>query len=134
MILPKEREQRRQAISSCCKRLALSQLAVQLCETDATPKQEFRHRVLAEELERREQSRRARLLTRAGFPLYKTLEGYDRHGVKLPSSLDWNDLEECTFIDARRNLVLFGPVGTGKSHLAVAARDICLHGFSGAMP
>ena len=121
MMLAKEREQRRQAISGYCKRLALSQLAVQLCEADATPKQEeFLCRVLAEELDHREQSRRARLLTRAGFPLYKTLEGYDRHGVKLPSTLSWSDLEDCTFVDARRNLVLFGPVGTGKSHLAMA--------------
>lgn len=74
-----------------------------LCETEATPKQEeFLHRVLAEELENRERSRCSRLMSRAGFPVFNTLEGYDRHGVKLPTSLEWSDLTDCAFIQARR--------------------------------
>ncbi|GAB7058274.1 MULTISPECIES: IS21-like element helper ATPase IstB [Paenibacillus] len=118
----REREALRAEISAFCKKLVLSQRAVQLCETEATPKQEeFLHRVLSEEMESRERSRRTRLLSRAGFPVYKTLEGYERHGVKLPSSLQWSDLTEGTFIEGRRNLVLYGPVGTGKTHLAIAA-------------
>jgi DNA replication protein DnaC len=118
----REREALRAEISAFCKKLVLSQRAVQLCETEATPKQEeFLHRVLSEEMESRERSRRTRLLSRAGFPVYKTLEGYERHGVKLPSSLQWSDLTEDTFIEGRRNLVLYGPVGTGKTHLAIAA-------------
>ncbi|WP_135557774.1 IS21-like element helper ATPase IstB [Paenibacillus cymbidii] len=122
MSVVREREALRAEISAYCKKLVLSQRAVQLCEIEATPKQEeFLHRVLTEEMENRERSRRARLLSRAGFPVYKTLEGYERHGVKLPSSLQWSDLTEGTFIEARRNLVLYGPVGTGKTHLAIAA-------------
>lgn len=46
--------------------------------------------------------------------------GYDRHGVKLPSSLTWNDLTDGTFTQGQCNLVLYGPVGTGKTHLAIA--------------
>jgi len=122
MSVVREREALRAEISAFCKKLVLSQRAVQLCETEATPRQEeFLHRVLAEEMESRERSRRARLLSRAGFPVYKTLDGYERHGVKLPSSLQWNDLTDGTFIEGRRNLVLYGPVGTGKTHLAIAA-------------
>jgi len=121
MSLTRERETLRNEISAFCKKLVLSQRAVTLCETEATPKQEeFLHRVLAEEMESRERSRRSRLLSRAGFPVYKTLDGYDRHGVKLPTSLLWSDLAEGTFIQGRRNLVLYGPVGTGKTHLAIA--------------
>jgi DNA replication protein DnaC len=121
MGLTRERETLRGEISAFCKKLVLSQRAVQLCETEATPKQEeFLHRVLAEEMESRERSRRSRLMNRAGFPVYKTLDGYDRHSVKLPSSLTWSDLTEGTFIQGRRNLVLYGPVGTGKTHLAIA--------------
>ncbi len=122
MSVVREREALRAEISAFCKKLVLSQRAVQLCETEATPRQEeFLHRVLAEEMESRERSRRARLLSRAGFPVYKTWEGYERHGVKLPSSLKWSDLTEGAFIKGRRNLVLYGPVGTGKTHLAIAA-------------
>jgi len=86
MSLNREREALRGEISTFCKKLVLSQRAVELCETEATPKQEeFLHHVLAEEIESRERSRRSRLMSRAGFPVYKTLEGYDRHGVKLPT-------------------------------------------------
>ncbi len=42
------------------------------------------------------------------FPVYKKLDGYERHGVKQPSSLQWSDLTEGTFIGGRRNLVLYG--------------------------
>lgn len=111
----------RSEISAFCKKLVLSQRAVTLCETEATPRQEeFLHRVLTEEMENRERSRRSRLMGKAGFPVYKTLEGYDLHGVKLPNSLQWCDLTEGTFIQGKRNLVLYGPVGTGKTHLATA--------------
>lgn len=55
-----------------------------------------------------------------GFPVYKTLEGYERQGVKLPASLQWSDLTNASFIRAKRNLVMYGPVGTGKTHLATA--------------
>jgi DNA replication protein DnaC len=72
-------------------------------------------------MESRERSRRSRLINRAGFPVYKTLEGYDRHGVRLPASLQWSDLADGLFIEAKRNLVHYGPVGTGKTHLAIAA-------------
>jgi DNA replication protein DnaC len=86
--LAKEWEQLRSEISTFCKKLVLSQRAVELCEKEATPKQEeFLHRVLAEEMENRERSRRSRLMNRACFPVYKTLEGYDRQSVKLPTSL-----------------------------------------------
>jgi len=115
------REALRQEISVFCRRLMLGQATVKLCETEATPKQEeFVHRVLSEEMESRERSRKQRLTTRAGFPIFKTLDGYDRHGLKLPTSLEWGDLETCSFVPAKRNLVLYGPVGTGKTHLSLA--------------
>lgn len=121
MSVVKDRETMRSDISAFCKKLVLSQRAVALCETEATPRQEeFLHRVLAEEMENRERSRRSRLMSKAGFPVYKTLEGYELHGVKLPNSLQWSDLTEGTFIQGKRNLVLYGPVGTGKTHLATA--------------
>lgn len=95
MSVVKDREMMRSDISAFCKKLVLSQRAVALCETETTPRQEeFLHRVLAEEMENRERSRRSRLLSKAGFPVYKTLEGYELHGVKLPNSLQWSDLTE----------------------------------------
>lgn len=120
MINPQERAERRAEIAQYCRKLVLTQTAVALCE-EATPRQEeFLLTVFRAELAQREVNRRARLIARAGFPAYKTLEGFDRQGVKLPSALSWADLEAGTFITDHRNLVLFGGVGTGKSHTALA--------------
>jgi DNA replication protein DnaC len=120
MMLSKARRTRREVIASYCKRLSWSQTAVTLCE-QATPLQEvFLEQVMAAELANREVGRRARLLSRAGFPAHKTLAEFDRQGVRLPSVLSWADLEHGTFIADHRNLVFFGGVGLGKSPLAIA--------------
>lgn len=50
--------------------LFLSSSVVDLCQKEATPKQEeFLLNVLQKELETREENKRHRLLKRAGFPL-----------------------------------------------------------------
>ncbi len=45
---------------------------------------------------------------------------FDRQVVQLPSALTWDDLAAGTFIPAHQNLVCYGPVGLGKSHLRIA--------------
>lgn len=120
MMTPQDRADRRARIAQYCRKLVLTQTAVQLCE-GATPRQEeFLLAVLEAELAQRDVNRRARLVARAGFPAYKTLEGFERQGVTLPSALTWADLESGRFIPDRRNLVLYGPVGTGKTHCSLA--------------
>ena len=120
MILPKARRARREVIASYCKRLSWSQTAVALCE-QATPMQEaFLEQVMEAELAHREVGRKARLLSRAGFPAHKTLADFDRRVVQLPSTLSWADLERGTFITDHRNLVFYGGVGLGKTHLSIA--------------
>ena len=77
--------------------LTRSVLAGTLAE--ATPNQlDFIERWFTAELDSRERSKRLRLLKQAGFPAAKTLD--------------------C--VAGREDLVLSGPVGTGKSHLAIA--------------
>ena len=122
MIAPKERERVRAEIYSCCRQLMLSGgRMTELCCEEATPRQEeFLHRALSEELARREESRRARLISRAAFPVPKTLEAFEYGSVKFPPGFNRRDMESCDFISEKKNLVLFGPVGTGKTHLAIA--------------
>ena len=121
MIVPaKIRARRREEISAICRKLFLSQQLVLLCE-DATPRQEeFLYDVLALEVEGRERSRRTRLLNRARFPMPKSLEGYDYSSVRFPPSITREELESCAFISKKTNLVCYGPVGTGKTHMAIA--------------
>lgn len=121
MITPKEREEVRSRISEGCRRLILSQRMVELCEQEATPKQEeFLAYVLEQEIHRRELNRRARQLSRACFPVLKSLEGYECSAIRFPPSLSREDLVSCQFIGEKKNLILFGPVGIGKTHLAIA--------------
>lgn len=115
-----QRSKVREEISNCCRRVSFSQTAVRLCEDEASLKQEsFLHTVLIKELENREESRKARLLKEAAFPVYKTLEGYDLSKVKFPPALNRRDMTDARFIKSRENIVLYGKVGTGKTHLAV---------------
>lgn len=116
-----DRSEIREEISLFCKRLTISQNPVRLCDLEATPKQEeFLHRVFQVELEHREQVRKDRLFRKASFPVRKTLEDYEFHQIRLPAAITLDDLVSCQFIREKRNLVLYGPVGTGKTHLAVA--------------
>ncbi len=121
MISMKEREQARKEIYNYCRQLMLSSRILELCECEATPKQEeFLRMVLSEEIAQRERSRRTRLTNRAGFPAYKTFEGYEYLCVKFPPAFSRQELESCEFIKEKRNLVLYGPVGIGKTHMAIA--------------
>ncbi|MCY0909735.1 MAG: IS21-like element helper ATPase IstB [Sulfobacillus thermotolerans] len=115
-----DRMARREDIAQYCRRLSLSQTAAQMTEHATQKQEEFLWRVLQEEVAQREQNRRARLISRAGFPAIKTLASFDRGAVKLPSTLPWSDLESGQFITEQRNLVCYGPVGTGKTHMATA--------------
>jgi len=120
IVSAKIREARREEIGKMCRKLILSNQVVSLCES-ATPKQEeFMHEVLQRELEQRELSRRARLLNRAKFPVLKSLEGYYFQKIRFPPSLSREELETCQFVQQKTNLVCYGEVGTGKTHLATA--------------
>lgn len=80
---------------------------------------DFLSQAMAAELSNREQARKTRLTRRAGFPAPKTLDGYDWAGVKLPPTIDQATLMNAGFVANQENLVCYGPVGTGKTHLAI---------------
>lgn len=115
-----DRSEIRLEISNYCKRLAFSQNPVRLCDVEASPKQEeFLYRVFRQEIEHRERMQKDRLFRKAAFPVRKTLESYEFNQIRLPSAISKDELTSCQFIRDKRNLVLYGPVGTGKTHLEV---------------
>ena len=122
MIRPgSEREEQRREIMDYSRKLMLSGRVAELCETEATPRQEeFLHRVLSEEIARRERGKKSRLLNRAGFPVFKSFEGYDFSDIRLPPTFDRDELLSCQFVQEKKNLVLYGGVGTGKTHMSIA--------------
>jgi len=115
------RAELRDEIGVLLRRVTFSQTAVRICKESGDARMErFLAKVLTAEIENREQVRHARFLREAAFPVYKTFEGYNFANLKLPPLLSRAELESASFIGDRLNLVLYGPVGTGKTHLAIA--------------
>lgn len=76
--------------------------------------------VLEQEVSERAARRAARRLKEAGFPLVKTLEGFDfRRSSDLPEA-QLRGLAEGHYIDQAQTIILMGEPGTGKTHLATA--------------
>lgn len=86
-----------------------------------TPKQrEFLYELLMAEQASRTASRRARLLRAAKLPAVKTLNGYDFTAITFPTDYGREQLIDLDFLNHAQDLILFGDVGTGKTHLATA--------------
>lgn len=91
----------------------------------------FLDRLLEEEIAAREERRIRSSLRLAGLPYLKTLDGFD---FAFQPSLDRaqvQDLAALAFLARKENVLLLGPPGVGKTHLAVAlAICACQHGYS----
>lgn len=84
------------------------------------PYEEFLRELLEAELRTRQENVSRRYLKQAGFPDQKTLDQLDweaLQGVSRPKILE---LSHCQFIDQAEDVVVAGPIGTGKTHLAIA--------------
>jgi DNA replication protein DnaC len=121
----------REEITVCCKQLRLSRNLVENMDLVAGVETEKALLTLLKmEIEHREESRKARYLKQAGFYTLKTFDGYVFDDIRLPSGTSPEDLKSCRFIEEKRNLILFGNVGTGKTHLATALGvEACKMGF-----
>lgn len=109
-------------IQKASRQLFLSGRISEVCREKGTQKQlEFLLELLDGELALREENRRKRLIKRAGFPVYKTFDGYSYQNVKFPPAFSRDDLEKLEFVPGQKNLVFYGPVGVGKTHMAIAA-------------
>ena len=108
-------------IMETARRLPLTRDVLAEAIERATPAQlDLMEGWLDAEIESRERSKRARLLKAAGFPNAKDIEGYDWSNLRMPADWGRAQLETLDFVDRCEDLVLYGPVGTGKTHLAVA--------------
>jgi DNA replication protein DnaC len=91
---------------------------------------EFLSTLLQDEVERRSQNKLRLRLRRANFDPTKTLEGFDFGFNPKLNKAEVFDLAACHFIEQRRNVLIFGPCGVGKSHLAQAlAHEACRRGY-----
>lgn len=91
---------------------------------------EFLYRLLVDEVERREAKQLHLRLSRAAFDSQKSLDAFDfsfNPGLPKTKILD---LATCRFLDTHTNILIVGPSGVGKSHLAQAiGHRSCLAGY-----
>jgi DNA replication protein DnaC len=110
-----------QQIKDSGRLLMLSNHTMEEYAEKATPKQAaFLLELFSFELAYREDNKRRRLLKRATFPTAKGFSNYDWTEVALPGSITQKDITSCAFVTRKENIICYGPVGTGKTHLAIA--------------
>jgi len=108
-------------IKEYCKELRLGKnLYENYSKIQATDYADFLAQLLKLEIEHRDVARRNRNLNAAGFDVIKTFEDYSFNNIQMPKAINIDELKMADFINKKENLILYGPVGTGKSHLATA--------------
>lgn len=80
---------------------------------------EFLLALLDNEQKHRDERTRSMLSQMAGFPDHKTLSAFDfKFATGIPKQ-QIQELSALTFIERNENVVLLGPSGVGKTHLAI---------------
>ena len=120
-----------------CQRLGLMHVQSDLsetlrrAETESWGHVQFLDRLLEEEIASRESRRIKNALKLAAFPFLKTLDAFDFAFQPSIEKARVMDLAALTFLQRKENVLLLGPPGVGKTHLAIAlAVRACQHGAS----
>jgi DNA replication protein DnaC len=91
---------------------------------------DFLSRLIEDEVQRRAQKQLAFRIRRAALNTTKTLEGFDFTFNPTINRQQVLDLATCNYIGEKRNVLICGPTGVGKSHLAQAlAHEACRKGY-----
>jgi DNA replication protein DnaC len=91
---------------------------------------QFLERLLQDEVERRNQKQLTLRLRRAAFQPEKTLERFDFSFNPQLNRQQLMDLATCQFITRKEPVLIVGPTGVGKSHLAQAlGHEACRRGY-----
>lgn len=82
--------------------------------------EDFLRELLETEVASRCERTAARRLRAAQFPDHKTLEQVDWQALQGVSKPKLAELASCAYLDRAEDVVFAGPIGTGKTHLAIA--------------
>ena len=104
-----------------CKNLKLGRGLIQSAKKiKADSHLDFLLQLFTKELADRDRRRRNTYQKAAKFDIIKTFEKYTFEDIKLPSALSVDDIMTASFVSRRENLIMYGNVGAGKTHLAIA--------------
>ncbi len=84
------------------------------------PYEEYLQQLLDHEIRSRRHSSAKKRVREARFPDEKTLDQIDWGALKGVSRPKVLELASCAFLDEGEDVVIAGPIGTGKTHLAIA--------------
>jgi DNA replication protein DnaC len=113
-------------IAQRCRRLKLIHLATEwpaiaeACAKSEASLADFADKLLGAECTAREQRTREAMLKLATLPAIKTLEAFDFAFASGAPRKQITELGGMAFIERHENLVLLGPSGVGKTHIASA--------------
>ena len=92
---------------------------------------QFLCKLLEEEVKRRAENRKAQRLRQACFPEMKYLQELEREELPMEGKATLPELETLNFVRERRNVVMYGNPGTGKTHIAIGLGiKACMEGYS----
>jgi DNA replication protein DnaC len=110
-------------LSEQLKLTSIDQNAVDLTQQAANEEWDYLHfleKVFLAEINNRAVRRQSMFTRMAGFPKIKTLEEFDyKFASGVPKTLI-KQLATLTFVERMENVILLGPSGVGKTHLACA--------------
>ena len=110
-----------EALAAACKRLHFSSnLVANAKKIKAKNHLDFLLELFTAELEERDRKRRNTYQKSAKFDIIKTFEEYTFEDIKFPPALSPDDIFTLSFVPRKENLILYGNVGAGKTHLAIA--------------
>ncbi len=113
-------------IQSACERLTLKAVAdqyavlAQEAVRDDHSFSDYLEHCLKAELDARRLRSQAMLVRIAGFPAIKLLDDFDFRFARGAPKKAIQDLASLAFIERKENIILLGPSGVGKTHLAIA--------------
>jgi len=113
-------------IAEMCEQLKLVRLSTEwpalaqdAAKTDASFA-DFLEKMLVSEMAARDERKRTALMRLATMPSIKTLEQFDWSHASGAPKAQIQELAHLTFLQRAENVVLLGPSGVGKTHIALA--------------
>jgi DNA replication protein DnaC len=82
--------------------------------------EDYLRELLEAEVRTRNENAARRLLRQARFPDTKTLDQIDWDILQGISRPKIQELASCRFVEEKHDVVIAGPIGSGKTHLAIA--------------